>query len=220
MKPKSGSHGRYRPSLAFAYIAGTTQPLCAGTIGMGSAVQWQVEDGGNGHYYETVLSPDALTWEAARDRAISLGGHLATLTSDAEDTFVFSLVASRPDLWQQNSFGGPWLGGFQAAPFGSEPSEGWEWVTGEAWSYTNWAASEPNDAGWQGGVESYLQYRDLTGGWNDFTNDGNSVFSFVVEYSMSPVPAPNILAYTIIALSGPWGRRRRSRFDGDGTSYE
>ena len=42
--------------------------------------QWRAEDGGNGHYYDTVVSPTALTWETARDSALALGGHLATLT--------------------------------------------------------------------------------------------------------------------------------------------
>ncbi|MEY5032006.1 MAG: hypothetical protein RL354_1037, partial [Planctomycetota bacterium] len=43
------------------------------------AVQWRVEDGGNGHWYE--VNPSGLTWEAAKQFAESLGGHLVTVTS-------------------------------------------------------------------------------------------------------------------------------------------
>jgi formylglycine-generating enzyme required for sulfatase activity len=147
------------------------------------AVQWRIADGGNGHLYGVVRSPSRLTWEGARVRALELGGYLATLTSAAEDQFVFTLVASRPEAWQGNTFGGPWLGAFQPDATGTAPDQGWVWVTGEPWSYTNWSPGEPGDQGWQGGVESYLQYRDSGGGWNDFTNDGSSTFSFVIEWS-------------------------------------
>jgi hypothetical protein len=166
--------------------------------------QWRAEDGGNGHYYDTVVSPTALTWETARDSALALGGQLATLTSASEDAFVFSLVSSRPDAWSNNTFGGPWLGAYQPNPYGPA-DQGWVWVTGEAWSYTHWAGGEPNDAGWQGGVESYLQFRDYSGGWNDFTNDGNRVYSFVVEYQL---PAPGVLAMLGVST---FLRNRRQR---------
>ncbi len=49
------------------------------------AVQWRVEDGGNGHWSRLV--PEALTWLNARDRAGERGGHLATLTTEAEAQF-------------------------------------------------------------------------------------------------------------------------------------
>ncbi len=190
-------------------VSGTSwfsRHACAGVVGGGGAIEWREEDGGNGHFYEAILSPTRVTWEQARDLAVTLGGHLVTLTSSAEDSFVFSLIANRPELWQSNSFGGPWLGGFQPNPTGTAPDQGWVWVTGEAWSFTNWASGEPGDQGWQGGVESYLQYRDASGGWNDFTNDGNSTYSFIVEY---PIPAPATLV-ALLACTGLAPQRRRS----------
>jgi hypothetical protein len=89
------------------------------------AVQWRVEDGGNGHWYLVDTgSPDC--WEAAREFAELRGGYLATLTSQQELAF----IASR--LPNTNWF---YLGGYQDAtqPDYSEPAGGWRWVTGEPW---------------------------------------------------------------------------------------
>lgn len=182
-------------------LASTGVTVLASQTALAALTQWRVDQGGNGHWYEAVVNASAVTWEAARTEAESRGGYLATLTSAQEDAFVWGLVANRPELWA-NTFGGPWLGGYQPDP--SVPAaSGWVWVTGETWNYTHWAAGEPNDAGWQGGRESYLQFRDGTGGWNDFTNDGNRVYSYVVEYA---VPAP-----TVVPLIGATFLRRRRR---------
>ena len=87
-------------------------------IGISNAtpVEWSVSSGGNGHFYEVIS--EALTWTDARDAAISAGGYLATITSEAEDIFVWNLLDS-------SHFGGhygPWLGGFQ--PDGSPEPDG------------------------------------------------------------------------------------------------
>jgi len=70
------------------------------------------------------------------------GGHLATITSEAENAFIYGLASNNIALWHSLPNGcvlGPWLGGTQ--PTGSsEPGGGWRWVTGETWSYTNWVA--------------------------------------------------------------------------------
>lgn len=189
-------------------VAGTC--LCAmvmSATASGAIVQWRVEDGGNGHTYETVRSASRVTWEQARDLAVGMGGHLATLTSASEDAFVFGLVSTDASLWNANTFGGPWLGGYQPDPTGTAPDQGWVWVTGEQWSFTNWSPGEPGDQGWLGGPESYLQYRDFGGGWNDFTNDGNATYSFVVEYS---IPGPASIALFGMSCAAAGRRRVRS----------
>ncbi len=147
------------------------------------AVQWRVEDGGNGHWYLALATNDRVTWEAARDLATTMGGHLATLTTASEDDFVFSFVSGRPELWSRNAFGGPFLGAYQPNPM-SNSAEGWTWVTGEPWNYTKWAVNEPGDQAGPGERESFLQYRDGSGGWNDIGNctDLKCFYSLVVEW--------------------------------------
>ena len=103
----------------------------------------------NGHVYEVRSRPEGVDWLTAQTECVATGGYLATLTTEAENDFVFGLVASVPSVWRWGpleSFGlGPWIGGRQeeSAP---EPDSGWYWSeTGEPWGYENWAPGEPND---------------------------------------------------------------------------
>jgi hypothetical protein len=95
-------------------------------------VEWPVSAGGNGHYYEAVSVPNGITWDDANIAATASGGHLVTITSEAENSFVYNLVSNDKYWYKEPQWGhgvGPWLGGYQ--PAGSyEPSGGWTWVTG------------------------------------------------------------------------------------------
>ncbi|MBK8477868.1 MAG: hypothetical protein IPL39_16650 [Opitutaceae bacterium] len=100
-----------------------------------------VVDPSTGHAYQAFAST-TLTWEQALNAAAAMNyngtpGHLATLTSALETQFVFTNLGG-------NTLAGYSIGGFQPASE-TNASANWQWVTGEAWSYTNWAASEPND---------------------------------------------------------------------------
>ncbi len=100
----------------------------------------------NGHSY--YRSTGSMTWTAARQACIDMGVHLVTITSAAENNFVF------------NTWPSGWIG------FNDEAVEGqWRWVTGEPVVYTNWNPGEPNNAG----NEDYAQF--VSGGrWNDLPN--------------------------------------------------
>jgi hypothetical protein len=122
------------------------------------AVRWRVEDGGNGHWYQLdpaegfMLRPEALA------RAANQGGHLATITSEAE--WIFALSISETCVW---------LGGEQA-PGSCEPDCGWQWITGEEWRFEAWAPGEPNDYG--PGEYFLAMATDIAGGWNDVGPNG------------------------------------------------
>jgi hypothetical protein len=179
----------------------------------GAPVQWP----GNGHYYEVVAAPGGISWPAASAAAQAstfntTSGDLATITSGPENTFVFGLMTD-PALWAAVGTGsrGPWIGGVQ--PAGSvEPDGGWQWVSGEPFVFSNWAAGEPNGGA---GEDRIHFYNGTVGGggapipgatWNDLDSANASVRSYVVEYV--PDPAGAGLAWAMIVVVACASRRR------------
>lgn len=136
----------------------------------------------NGHYYQVYDTP--MTWDEAKAYCESLGGHLVTITSGAEQEFVESLIANG----KKKNY---WLGGTDAANEGT-----WEWITGEKLDYTNWREYMPDN--WQN--EDYLMmYKEMDpsytgetfGRWNDLKSDGTcpgnsyfskDIFGFICEW--------------------------------------
>ena len=53
-----------------------------------------VHPDGSIHYYDAISTPSGLNWNFAWDSALGHGGYLATIASQAENDFVFSLVDS------------------------------------------------------------------------------------------------------------------------------
>ncbi len=125
----------------------------------------------NGHYYRLVSQ--GRNWTEAKQEAewsthAGLQGHLASVTSEAENDFIAGL----------GSVDGYWLGGFQA-PGGSGPGENWQWITGEVFAYANWNSGEPNNAGDED--ENALIYNSNEGQWNDLPK-GEGAAGYVIEY--------------------------------------
>lgn len=171
--------------------------LCV-LIGETSAqrVEWRKADGGNGHAYEVV--PGRLPWTAARDAALRRGGHLATITSAAENAFVLKLLQTpsgrpHPRYFAPGLEGrrfGPWLGAEQAADAGKS-DEGWSWVTGEPFEFAAWADGEPSDYGGQSErvVHYFMRTPNDTPAWNDTVYRTPSVRAYIVEYEPPPETA-------------------------------
>ena len=151
----------------------------------------------NGHYYEVIAypttgSPDK-TWVTAKAAAeanvfMGVNGHLATITSGGEDSFVEGLRV-------EAELGELWVGGSTDSGCAPVPGCGWRWVNGEGnistpqvplTSYSNWLGGEPNNVG---AGEKHLGI-GLGGsfGWNDEGNLGN-IAGYVIEYDV-PIPVP------------------------------
>lgn len=85
----------------------------------------------NDHYYCVYDIDDVTTWEEAKEYCESQGGYLATITSQEEDEFLYSYVTDM---------------GVDSVLFGlsdTDQDDMWTWVTGEPFSYENWASGEP-----------------------------------------------------------------------------
>ncbi len=153
-------------------------------------------DPASGHAYAWI--PDALLYDDARraaDASVFRGvnGHLVTLSSAAEDTFVNTMISERrAALGSQLPFGpgseGAWSGLFQdtTSPSYVEPDGGWVWVTGEPVTYTNWIGpNRPDNFTGHGlGDENFMSLR---GAWEDWPE--RPLF-YVVEWDLDPVGMP------------------------------
>ena len=178
--------------------------LISCTVCFAGPVQWEIEDGGNGHFYEAISVPEQLLWDDAKTAAELKGGYLATITSAEENEFIFTLIDDPIFLTVGGSNAqGPWLGGFQ--PAGSpEPAGNWQWVTGESFTYTSWAQYEPSNAGMGEDKLSFNSFTPNTraSNWNDVPSDSLQ-FGYVIE--TVPEPATVLL----FGLGGLALRRKR-----------
>jgi hypothetical protein len=159
-----------------------------------SAVESPIVSPVNGHTY--YLLADNQAWTTAEATAESLGGHLATIRSAAENT------------WIVNTFDGAdhelWIGLNDLAS-----SRTFTWISGEVSTYTNWGPGEPNN---QTPPEDYVQIRwpgavagNLVGTWNDTSVDAHGFPCYGVA---EVVPEPVTLS--LLALGGLAMLRRRA----------
>jgi len=112
----------------------------------------------NGHSY--YRSTGSAVWTTARQNCIDMGGHLVTVTTSAENSFIYN-------LWPSG-----WIG------LTDEVTEGtWKWVTGETYSYSSWNSGEPNNSG----NEDYIQFVGA-GKWNDLNNSSSLPYVLEFEY--------------------------------------
>lgn len=171
---------------------------------------WEESAGGNGHYYEFVYHNT--DWFTARDTAAAathngFNGHLVTITSAAENDFVWNhMKLSATVDWRDR---GNWIGAYQSgaslnetdAEQGFAPSERWTWVTGETWTYNNWDTTGPGlytrpSDGYDGirTKDDYDYVRFVIHGsstWRDSTpwKKTNLADGYVIEYDNIPEPA-------------------------------
>ena len=127
---------------------------------------------GKGRYHAIA---GKMSWNDALADAKDKGGHIATITSEAEWHAIREELGTVPY--------GYYLGGTD------EKTEGvWEWITGEAWKFTKWAKGEPNNVfRSQYGDEDQLQTWTETGDgnrlWNDIYDDQNPwSHGYILEY--------------------------------------
>ncbi len=148
----------------------------------------------NGHRYQLFDTP--MNWNEAEAYCESLGGHLATITSDEEQAKLEELLI----IGTKNAY---WLGASDSNYDGN-----WQWITNEEFSYHNWANQQPDR--YLKSENSLMIYREANplnkdsgfGQWNDLSPDGTCEddtffgldnFGFICEWESvdSPVEIKN-----------------------------
>jgi hypothetical protein len=128
-----------------------------------------LEYGGHQYY----LSVKSTTWTDAENICLQYGGHLVTITSDAENQALIQAMKAKKivkDIW---------------VGFTDRKQEGkWEWVTGEKSDFTFWDFGQPDNYG--GRNEQYgMIFRGPPPqvkpyGWHDFINNERPAY-FILE---------------------------------------
>jgi hypothetical protein len=182
--------------------------LALGAGAEAAPVQWKVEDGGNGHWYEAVFVSGGISWSDANTAALrrTPDSHLATTTDAAENEFVFALV-NEPKFFPHGN--APWLGGVQVAG-AREPDGGWRWVTGEPFVFAAWSFGEPSDVG----IEHFLQYANPGRPvplWNDFRDELAPGYVIESTTMITPIPAAALLLAPALLGLGVLARRQTQR---------
>lgn len=132
------------------------------------------DDGGvgGGHRYE--IFKESLSWEEASRRCQEMGGHLATITSQAEMDQIVALAEAQDVKYL-------WLGGYTS--YDDAGNVFGHWVTGEAFTFQAWSANEPSRQDQDGTEEWYIMLWNIPslGGWcwNDQRNDPASAVTYM-----------------------------------------
>lgn len=125
-----------------------------------------------GHQYEVYENDSVTTWEEAKAFCENLGGHLAIISSQEENDYVYNLMKES---------------GYDSAYFGltDKEEEGkWICVDGTSAEYVNWNSEEPSNS-YDGENYAMFYYKYTDGTWNDGDFDvetQNGGHAFICEW--------------------------------------
>ena len=122
----------------------------------------------NGHIYASYTN-NLMYHDEAKDFCEKASGHLATITSKAENDVIASILPSNSDQF--------WLGASDSSEEGV-----WSWCNGESFNYANFAEGQPDDAD----NEDYLTIwgkasQDNSAKWNDSKGELRRMRGFILE---------------------------------------
>ena len=142
----------------------------------------------NGHtyaYYETEY-----TWDDAERYCESVGGHLATITSEEEQNMIAEMISSG----RQEGY---WLGAKRVTVGGE-----FSWITNEAFDYRHFHSGQPD---YYRSNEEYLMIYRESKGWNDLDLNCDNIVGkcgFICEWDSLN---PNVLDERLIDVGAQRG---------------
>lgn len=137
----------------------------------------------DGNAYYAILTWGS-SWQSAVADAEKRGGYLVSITSEAENNFVFDLIKNDERLWIMYEDGqafGPWIGAYQETG-AIEPDEGWALVSGEPVTFLNWSEGQPNNHGGNSDVVRFHNYINQPSPYWDDANGNGSSRGYVLEF--------------------------------------
>jgi len=177
---------------------------------MGFIVEWRIPYGGSNHSpiytfnnssYQVVNL--GMNWYDAKAYAEAVGGRLASITSQAEQDFIQSLLSR---YGTQNSY---WLGGYWIGNT-SNPATDFHWLSGEPATFSAWAPGQPDAGGASNQAIAFVRQGhpgwDWENMWDDLvrfpnTDNPNYTFNiqnlgFIVEWNFDYLEIP--IQYSIL----------------------
>lgn len=149
----------------------------------------------NGHDYYT--STASYRWEDAKVIAITLGGHLASITSQEEHDFIFQNGVSDPSIEENNRTQGYWIG------LNDEAVEGtFVWSINEPVTFTNWEEGQPDNNASKINMDrdaDHVEMLPFNGKWDDFDYFDSWPLKFVLEFEPC---VPATLTQTSLPVTG------------------
>ena len=152
----------FRTAGALGVLAITQIALVSGASAQSAAVQWRVEDGGNGHWYR--LSTDQPSIQQWTQNSAPLGApgfHLAVVNNSAENAHLVEMISAYPGH-------GFWIGYYRI----NGTTWGWNINQGSTflfWGGTNCGAGPYPNYGYSGFIAALYNKRpDCGWNWDDF----------------------------------------------------
>lgn len=183
----------------------------SGTLTIASGAIGELINPANGHRY--IMYP-ATGWLAAEATAVALGGHLVTINDAEENEWIRTEFGTYGGVNRRT-----WIGYNDVAIEGQ-----FEWSSGEAATFSNWNAGEPNNAG---AGEHYAEFFGDVGLWNDMPENGGTAAHVALAEIGDGGGGSScagdldrdgwVSGSDLSALLGNWGGAGTGDIDGDGT---